>query len=141
MKIGRYEATPQVGFVTNDPFINRYLLGAGFGYHVTEIFAVEAQGIFSPDLNEADWKPITRQIINENQVTPDISKIQFYGTVQLPVLAHLREGRRHRSEHHQLRHLRRVRNRRRQHARRPGRPAEGRRPRRDTSRSLRSTRR
>lgn len=81
MKIGRYEATPQLGFVTNDPFINRYLLGAGFGYHVTEIFAIEAQGVFSPDLGDADWKPITRQIINENQVTPDISKIQFYGTV------------------------------------------------------------
>ena len=81
MKIGRYEATPTLGFVTNDPFINRYLLGAGFGYHVTEIFAVEAQGIFSPDLGDADRKPITDQIINENQVTPDISKIQFYGTV------------------------------------------------------------
>ncbi len=81
MKIGRYEATPMLGFVTNDPFINRYLLGAGFAYHVTEIFAVEAQGVFSPDLGEADWKPITKQIILENAVTPDISKIQFYGTV------------------------------------------------------------
>lgn len=81
LKIGRYEAAPQLGFVTNDPFINRYLLGAAFSYHVTEIFAVEAQGIFSPDLGDGDWKPITKQIINENQVTPDISKIQFYGTV------------------------------------------------------------
>lgn len=81
MKIGRYEVTPHLGFVTNDPFINRYLLGAGFAYHVSEIFAIEASGTFSPDLGEADWKPVTQQIIRENQVTPDISKIQFYGNL------------------------------------------------------------
>jgi len=81
MKIGRYEASPHLGFVTNDPFINRYLLGAAFAYHVTEIFAVEASGTFSPDLKEADYKPVTTQIIEENQVTPDISKIQFYANV------------------------------------------------------------
>ena len=62
MKIGRYEASPHLGFVTNDPFINRYLLGAAFAYHVTEIFAVEASGTFSPDLKEADYKPVTTQI-------------------------------------------------------------------------------
>jgi outer membrane beta-barrel protein len=81
MKIGRYEAAPMLGFVTNDPFINRYLLGGGFGYHITEIFAVEATGFFSPDLGEADYKPITVQITEQNQVTPDISKIQYFGNV------------------------------------------------------------
>ena len=80
MKIGRYEASPHLGFVTNDPFINRYLLGADFAYHVTEIFAVEFAGNFSPDLGTADYKGITNQIIDKNSVTPDISKIQFYGT-------------------------------------------------------------
>jgi len=78
MKIGRYEGGVGVGFVTNDPFVNRYLLGGHFAYHVTEIFAVEAEGAFSPDFGEGDWKPITDQIINNNEVTPDISKIQFY---------------------------------------------------------------
>lgn len=81
MKIGRYEAAPHLGFVTNDPFINRYLLGASFAYHVTEVFAVEVSGTFSPDLGQGDWKPITQQIVNENQVTPDISKIQFYSHI------------------------------------------------------------
>jgi len=81
MKLTRYEVSPMVGFVTNDPFINRYLLGGGFGYHITEIFAIEASGAFSPDLGEGDWKPITEQIINKNQVTPDISKIGFYGNL------------------------------------------------------------
>lgn len=78
LKIGRYEASPHLGFVTNDPFINRYLVGASFAYHVTEIFGVEVSGTFSPTFGELDYKPITKQIINENQVTPDISRIQFY---------------------------------------------------------------
>ena len=76
---GRYEIAPGVGYVTNDPFINRYLLGAGLTYHVTEVFGVEFRGTFSPDFGEGDWKPITHQIIDENSVTPDISKIEWFG--------------------------------------------------------------
>jgi outer membrane beta-barrel protein len=78
MKIGRYEGGAGVGFVTNDPFINRYLLAPHFAYHVTEIFAVEVAGAWSPDFGTGDWKPITEQIIVNNVVTPDISKIEFY---------------------------------------------------------------
>ncbi|MCB9686495.1 MAG: outer membrane beta-barrel domain-containing protein [Alphaproteobacteria bacterium] len=78
MKIGRYEVSPHVGFVTNDPFVYRYLVGAGFAYHVTEIFGIELQGTYSPDLGEIDYKPVTKEIIAFNQVTPDISKIQLY---------------------------------------------------------------
>lgn len=79
LKIGRYEAAPHIGFVTNDPFINRYLIGASFAYHLTEVFAIEANGSFSPDFGEADWKPITQQLIHENRVSPDISKIYYEG--------------------------------------------------------------
>lgn len=78
LKIGRYEASPHLGFVTNDPFVNRYLVGAGFAYHLTEIFGIELSGTFSPDFGIGDWKPITKQIIENNGVTPDISKIEFY---------------------------------------------------------------
>ena len=60
LKIGRYELAPHIGFVTNDPFINRYLIGAGFAYHITEVLAVEAVGTFSPDFGEGDWKPRSR---------------------------------------------------------------------------------
>jgi outer membrane beta-barrel protein len=80
LKIGRYELTPQLGFVTNDPFVNRYLGSLGFGYHVTEIFGIELTVTGSPDFGESDWKPITKQIIENNGVTPDISKIQFYAS-------------------------------------------------------------
>lgn len=81
MKIGRYEAAPHIGFVSNDPFINRYIIGAGFAAHLTEVFAIEAMGSFSPDFGEGDWKPITHQLIEENQVSPDISKIMYFGNV------------------------------------------------------------
>jgi len=75
MKIGRFEATPSVGFVTNDPFLNRYIAGVRLGYHLTEIFAIEGELAYSPDLGETDWKPLTTQLVNENNVSPDISKL------------------------------------------------------------------
>lgn len=83
MKIGRFEAEPYVGFVTNDPFIRRYLFGANVAYHPTEIFGIELSGTFSPDFGDLDKKPITTQITEENQVTPDISKITWYATLNL----------------------------------------------------------
>lgn len=81
LKIGRWEAAPHIGFVTNDPFINRYMLGAGISHHLTEVFAIELLGSFSPDFGTGDWKPITHQLVEENQVSPDISKILFYGNL------------------------------------------------------------
>jgi outer membrane beta-barrel protein len=80
-KKGRWEASPHLAFVANDPFLNRYIVGAGINYNLTEIFAVEATADFSPDLGEADWKPITKQLVNKNQVSPDISKIDYFGSV------------------------------------------------------------
>ena len=72
-KKGRWEASPHFAFVANDPFLNRYIVGAGLIYNLTEIFAVEVNMDFSPDLGDADWKPVTKQLIEENHVSPDIS--------------------------------------------------------------------
>ncbi len=77
LKLGRFEASPNIGFVTNDPFLNRYIGGARLGYHVTEIFAIELEAAYSPDLGEADWKPLTKQLVRENHVSPDISKLML----------------------------------------------------------------
>jgi outer membrane beta-barrel protein len=77
LKVGRTETGIHLGFVTNDPFINRYLIGASFGYHFTEVFGIEVTGTFSPNFGDKDWKPITRQLINNNKVSPDISKISW----------------------------------------------------------------
>ena len=80
-KKGRFEASPHVAFVANDPFLNRYIVGSGINYNITEIFAIEANLDFSPDLKEADWKPLTKQLIEENHVSPDISKLTYFGNV------------------------------------------------------------
>jgi len=97
MKIDRYEITPQLGLVTNDPFVNRYLGGVSFTYHVTEIFGIEANGYFSPNLGRTDWKPITHQIVDHNNVQPDISKIQAIGSLNFqfsPIHGKLAVGKR-----------------------------------------------
>ncbi len=83
LKINRTELGAGLGLVTNDPFINRYILRVDGTYHFTEITAVQAEFGFSPNLGQSDWKPITKQIVNENRVTPDISKLQFYGNATL----------------------------------------------------------
>jgi outer membrane beta-barrel protein len=75
LKIGKFEVGPHLGFVSNDPFINRYIFGANAGYHFTEVLSAELAGSFSPDFGQGDWKPITRQIIDNNKVSPDISKV------------------------------------------------------------------
>ena len=75
LKIGRFEAMPAVGFVTNDPFLNRYIGGVRLGYHMTEIFAFEAELSYAPDLGDADWKGLTHQLVEKNHVSPDISKL------------------------------------------------------------------
>ena len=78
LKLGRVETSPYLGFVTNDPFINRYLFGVGAAYHVTEIFAVEANLGYAPNLGKADWKPLTEQLVEKNKVSPDISKLTMF---------------------------------------------------------------
>lgn len=80
LKINRWELSPHGAFVSNDPFLNRYIVGMGVGYHLTEIFGFEAMLDFSPDLGEGDWKPLTTQLVNENNVSPDISKLTYFGS-------------------------------------------------------------
>lgn len=93
LKLGRYEVAATVGAITNDPFLNRFLVQASGTYHITEVFAVEAVVGLSPgantrcaereDINCFDYRQITRQIVNENQVTPDISRIFGYANANL----------------------------------------------------------
>jgi len=87
MKVGRYEVGPTLGMVANDPFLNRYIIGGAFDYHVSEIFAVSAQLGYSPSLGEGledpDLKPLSRQLLEKNSVSPDISKLMAHGSVGL----------------------------------------------------------
>jgi outer membrane beta-barrel protein len=79
LKLGRVEWTTGGAFVSNDPFLNRYIVASGLAYHLTEIFAMEFNLGFSPDLGDADWKPLTDQLVNNNHVSPDISKLTYFG--------------------------------------------------------------
>jgi outer membrane beta-barrel protein len=83
MKIHRFEASPHAAFVANDPFLNRYIVGSGLAYHFTEIFAMEGSFDFSPDLGESDWKPLTKQLVEENNVSPDISKLNYFASISM----------------------------------------------------------
>ena len=87
MKVGRYEAGPSIGFVANDPFLNRYIVGGVFDYHVSEIFAIEAQLGYAPILGsgeeDPDLKPLSKQLLSKNSVSPDISKLTAHGSVAL----------------------------------------------------------
>jgi|GEM_PF-780521 len=77
VKLGRWEVSPHLAFVANDPFLNRYILGAGVNYNLTEILAIELTADYSPDFGRADWKPLTKQLVDKNSVSPDISKMTF----------------------------------------------------------------
>ncbi|MBN1335247.1 MAG: outer membrane beta-barrel domain-containing protein [Deltaproteobacteria bacterium] len=79
LKLGRFEVLPNVAFVTSDPFLNRYIVGVGLGYHLTEIFETEVNLGFSPILGEADWKPLTKQLIENNHISPDLSPLTYFG--------------------------------------------------------------
>jgi outer membrane beta-barrel protein len=81
LKIGRFEAMPMVGIVTNDPFIRRILFGAAFAYHPTEVLGIEVQGAYAPNFGRGDWKNVTKQIFDSNELSPQISRMIATGTV------------------------------------------------------------
>jgi outer membrane beta-barrel protein len=88
VKVGRYEVGPSLGFVANDPFLNRYIIGGVFDYHLTEVFAAELQFGYAPILgkggeDDPDWKPLSKQLLIENSVSPDISKLTAHGSLAL----------------------------------------------------------
>lgn len=102
MKLHRFEVGPSVGFVANDPFLNRYIIGGTFDYHLTEVFALSAQLGYAPILGQGgegdpDWKPLSKQLLLKNSVSPDISKLTFNGSFGLaysPIYGKAAVGRR-----------------------------------------------
>lgn len=69
----------QLGATTNDPFVVRKWLGGEVALAVGPVAEVYARGLLAPDLGTSDWKPITTQLIAENHVSPDISKLIAQG--------------------------------------------------------------
>ena len=73
---------PKVAIVPNDPFLKRQIVGLET---TSNIFNPKIRLIgsinYSPDLDKADWKPLTTQLVEENSISPDLSKILVFGSV------------------------------------------------------------
>jgi len=63
LKQERYEFSPILGFVPNDPMVNRFTIGMLIAYHFSESIAVEGAFIYSPDLGIADVKGLTKTLV------------------------------------------------------------------------------
>ena len=85
-------ATPKVGLnienlririgggisaVVSDPFLRLYGLKASYQQAIKNSLFFGADVYYFADLGEADWKPLTSQLVKENSVSPDISKMQI----------------------------------------------------------------
>ena len=97
LKSDRLEFGPHLGLVTNNPYIHRTMVGIHTTWHATEVLGVELRGTFSPDFGRADWTDLTQQLIENNRVSPDISKLIWHSTLGLqfsPIHGKLAIGRR-----------------------------------------------
>jgi len=59
LKQNRFEISPQLGYVPNNPFARRYLGGATIAFHTSEVLSFQAQVLYSPDLGLNDVKGLT----------------------------------------------------------------------------------
>lgn len=63
LKANRFEFSPVVGYVPNNPFARRYMFGTVLGYHLSETFSFQAGILYSPDLGEGDLKGLTSVLL------------------------------------------------------------------------------
>jgi len=63
LKAGRFELSPLLGFVPNNPMVKRYTGGLMGAYHLTESFSIEGAFIYSPDLGTNDLKGLTNTLV------------------------------------------------------------------------------
>jgi outer membrane beta-barrel protein len=59
LKAKRFEITPTLGLVPNNPFARRFTVNLGYGYHFTESLAIAGNFAFAPDFKERDLKGLT----------------------------------------------------------------------------------
>jgi outer membrane beta-barrel protein len=62
-KSGRFEITPILGYVPNNPMVKRYIGGLLGAYHLSEEFAVEGAFLYAPDMGQADLKDLTHTLV------------------------------------------------------------------------------
>jgi outer membrane beta-barrel protein len=97
LKAKRFEITPTVGLVPNNPFARRFTVNLGFGYHFTESLAIAGNFSFAPDLKERDLKGLTDVLLeraSDDDFAQPVDKVTlsaalgvqwapFYGKINL----------------------------------------------------------
>lgn len=63
LKKDRFEVSPMLGYVPNNPFAQRFVGGVAVGYHFSESLSVQGMFSYSPDLGESDLKGLTRTLL------------------------------------------------------------------------------
>ena len=63
----------------NDPFVGLYGLNATVSLHHAPHFGSMVGGSIYFNHGEASWKPLTRQLVEKNKVSPDISTLKVHG--------------------------------------------------------------
>jgi outer membrane beta-barrel protein len=63
LKAKRFELTPLIGIVPNNPFARRFTVSLGFGYHFSEQLAISGMFSFAPDLGNRDVKSLTNVLL------------------------------------------------------------------------------
>ncbi|MCB9686496.1 MAG: outer membrane beta-barrel domain-containing protein [Alphaproteobacteria bacterium] len=64
LKEGRFEFSPTIGYVPNNPYARRYTGGVQLGYHFGETISAQAQVFYSPDLGEGDVKGLVQILLD-----------------------------------------------------------------------------
>jgi hypothetical protein len=62
-------------WVVSDPFVRRRGLHFGLEYAPRPFFSAGFLVAGYPNFGQADWKPLTTQLVEENRVSPDLSRI------------------------------------------------------------------
>ena len=60
--------------VVNDPFLSMPGLVVTGRHHLSDAMSVGIHASFTPDFGTGDWTQLTQQLVDENGVSPDISK-------------------------------------------------------------------
>jgi outer membrane beta-barrel protein len=78
LKENRFEVAPIIGYVPNNPFARRYIIGGILGYHFSETLSAQAQLMYSPDLGENDLKGLVSVLLDRayNADTENASTFQ-----------------------------------------------------------------
>ncbi|MAY80791.1 MAG: hypothetical protein CL930_08395 [Deltaproteobacteria bacterium] len=71
LKTNRFEATPILGYVPNNPMVKRYVGGLLGAYHFSETFAAEGAFLYSPDRKSLDLKGLTHTLVDIAKVDAD----------------------------------------------------------------------